>query len=88
VHPDYPDVPEVTVEELERLAAHPRVVAIGETGLDYLRIKDDCEWQRERFRRHIRRRARAGSRSSCTRARPRPIRSPSCARRVRTGSAA
>jgi TatD DNase family protein len=53
VHPDYPDVPEVTVEELERLAAHPRVIAIGETGLDYLRIKGDCEWQRERFRRHI-----------------------------------
>jgi len=54
VHPDYPDVPEVTVEELERLAAHPRVIAIGETGLDYFRIKGDCEWQRERFRRHIR----------------------------------
>jgi len=29
-------------------------VAIGETGLDYFRIKDDCEWQRERFRTHIR----------------------------------
>jgi TatD DNase family protein len=54
VHPDYPDVPEVTVEELERLAAHPRVIAIGETGLDYFRIKGDLEWQRERFRRHIR----------------------------------
>ena len=53
VHPDYPDVPEVTVEELLRLAAHPRVIAIGETGLDYFRIKGDCEWQRERFRRHI-----------------------------------
>jgi TatD DNase family protein len=53
VHPDYPDVPEVTVEELERLAAHPRVIAIGETGLDYYRIKGDLEWQRERFRRHI-----------------------------------
>jgi TatD DNase family protein len=53
VHPDYPDVPEVTVEELVRLAAHPRVIAIGETGLDYFRIKGDCEWQRERFRRHI-----------------------------------
>ena len=53
VHPDYPDVAEVTVEELLRLAAHPRVVAIGETGLDYFRIKGDLEWQRERFRRHI-----------------------------------
>ena len=53
VHPDYPDVPEVTVEELLRLAEHPRIIAIGETGLDYFRIKGDCEWQRERFRRHI-----------------------------------
>src|SRR5215510_1218694 len=53
VHPDYPDVPEVTVEELERLAAHPRVIAIGETGLDYFRLKGELEWQRERFRRHI-----------------------------------
>lgn len=54
VHPDYPDVPEVAVEDLTRLAAHPRVVAIGETGLDYHRVQGDCEWQRERFRRHIR----------------------------------
>lgn len=54
VHPDYPDVPEVAGEELVRLANHPKIVAIGETGLDYYRIKEDCEWQRQRFRTHIR----------------------------------
>lgn len=54
VHPDYPDVPEVGADELVELARHPRILGIGETGLDYYRIKDDCEWQRERFRNHIR----------------------------------
>ena len=54
LHPDYPDEPEVTVEELVALARHPKVIAIGETGLDYYRIKEDSEWQRERFRTHIR----------------------------------
>jgi len=54
VHPDYPDTPEPTVDDLVRLANHPRIVAIGETGLDYFRLKGELEWQRERFRTHIR----------------------------------
>ena len=54
VHPDYQDTPEPSVPELVALATHPRIVAIGETGLDYFRLKGDLEWQRERFRTHIR----------------------------------
>ena len=54
VHPDYEGVDEPDVERLTQLAAHPRVVAIGETGLDYFRQPGVPEWQQERFRVHIR----------------------------------
>ena len=54
VHPDYELDSEPTQELLVRLAQHPKVIAIGETGLDYFRLKGDLEWQRERFRLHIR----------------------------------
>lgn len=54
VHPDYPDAAPIKEEQLVELARHPKVVGIGETGLDYYRLKGDLEWQRERFRVHIR----------------------------------
>jgi TatD DNase family protein len=57
VHPDNEGVTEPSVDELVRLGSLPKVIAIGETGLDYYRLGDrtiaDMEWQRERFRRHI-----------------------------------
>ena len=61
VHPDYPDAAEPTVAQLVELARHPQVVAIGETGLDYYRIPaESADWQRERFRVHIRAAREAG----------------------------
>ncbi len=58
VHPDNEGVREPTLGDLLALAARPRVVAIGETGLDYYRLNgrsiEAMEWQRERFRVHIR----------------------------------
>jgi TatD DNase family protein len=55
VHPDERrDGREASLEELVALGSDPRVVAIGETGLDYYRVEGDTEWQRERFRTHIR----------------------------------
>jgi len=54
VHPEYVDAEEPSMERLVKLADHSKVIAIGETGLDYYWQKDRPEWQRARFRTHIR----------------------------------
>jgi TatD DNase family protein len=58
VHPDNEGVREPSVEDLTHLAQRTKVVAIGETGLDYYRLNgrtlQEMAWQRERFRVHIR----------------------------------
>jgi TatD DNase family protein len=53
VHPDYQQVKEPTVDGLCHLASREKVVAIGETGLDYMESKDGMDWQRTRFSIHI-----------------------------------
>lgn len=54
VHPDYEGTPEPSIDTLTELSRRDKVVAIGETGLDYFRVSGDLEWQRTRFRTHIR----------------------------------
>lgn len=53
VHPDYENVKEPDVDQLVQLASKEKVVAIGETGLDYMDGSEDMEWQRRRFSIHI-----------------------------------
>lgn len=60
VHPEYTEVEEPGEDRLVELATHPKVIAIGETGLDYYWQKDQPEWQRDRFRTHIRAAKRCG----------------------------
>lgn len=52
-HPDDLDGVEPSLDELIAWGSHPRVIAVGETGLDYFRQKGDLTWQQNRFRRHI-----------------------------------
>ena len=73
VHPNDFDRREPGIEELVALAGHPENVAIGETGLDYFHGKGELDWQRERFRIHIRAARQANK--------PLIIHTPGCARR-------
>jgi len=54
VHPNEPGCHEPDSDELVALANDSNIIAIGETGLDYFRSEGDLEWQRQRFRQHIR----------------------------------
>ncbi|MFW5450870.1 MAG: TatD family hydrolase [Methylophagaceae bacterium] len=53
IHPNVDKDENFTVDELISLAQHEKVIAIGETGLDYFRSEGDLAWQRDRFRTHI-----------------------------------
>lgn len=53
LHPNEKLETEPSVQDLLGLAVHPKVIAIGETGLDYYRIESGQQWQQERFERHI-----------------------------------
>jgi TatD DNase family protein len=53
VHPNEQERDEPSVEQLLELAANDKVIAIGETGLDYFRSEGDLSWQHQRFRTHI-----------------------------------
>ena len=53
LHPNEPKSDVVSVDQLIKLASHKRIVAIGETGLDYFRSEGDLKWQHERFTTHI-----------------------------------
>lgn len=54
VHPNEREGKDPSADELTALASDARIVAIGETGLDYYRIEGDVDWQQNRFRQHIR----------------------------------
>lgn len=60
VHPDQAEDASPTVDDLVRLAGQPKIVAIGETGLDYYRQSGDLEWQKARFRTHVQAARRCG----------------------------
>jgi TatD DNase family protein len=53
LHPNERDGHDPGIDELVDYAKHPKIIAIGETGLDYFRSEGDLDWQRDRFRRHI-----------------------------------
>jgi TatD DNase family protein len=53
VHPDYEGIEEPNIDTLLNFSKNEKVVAIGETGLDYFRLKGDLTWQKDRFRTHI-----------------------------------
>ncbi|MBQ9240725.1 MAG: TatD family hydrolase [Duodenibacillus sp.] len=53
LHPEYEDVAETSVEEIESICSAPEIAAVGETGLDYHWCKGDLSWQKNRFRMHL-----------------------------------